>query len=190
MVKTFVRIPKSGSTSYTASLSQTNINYDKRHLTIKQLLENGSNQKFYCFVRDPLEQYISMYYYAKNLDPSPDQPMIDAFLEHIEVIKHCRSLTDYLLNAPHNAFLGKYLSGVNPNELICIGRTDKFEESLNLISKIVGIPVFNVWLKKNSYTVEDLSFGIVDKFMSNNELEYELYLKSLEHYNKLKNIYL
>lgn len=194
VVKTFIRIPKSGSTSFAASLSRAIPNYDPRHLTVKDILADGQERKFYCFVRDPLQQYISMYYYAKNLPTSPisddKYKIMDAFMEHINVVQQTKSLSDYLMHAPQNAFLGKYLSGLDPSELACVGRLDRFDESLVLISKIVGIPVVNTWLKKGSYTAEDLSFGIVDKFMSNNELEYGLYRKSLEHYDKLKNIHL
>lgn len=192
MVKTFIRIPKSGSTSILASVINTDAKYKKDHLTVAQMLSDGEHHSFYAIARDPLSQYTSMYYYAKdfverNLDFSDTpQPMLYAFLEHMKVIRQTTSLEEYLLNAPTNAFLGKYLSGMSPYDLLCVGLFDRFDESLKVIENVTGIPMSPVHLKKNDYTPDPVSSDVLAKFMSNNELEYELYRQCVDYFNKLR----
>jgi len=192
MVKTFIRIPKSGSTSIIASLAMTDAKYQRDHLTVAQMLSDGEHHSFYAIARDPLSQYTSMYYYAKgfverNLDFSDTpQPMLYAFLEHMKVIRQTTSLEEYLLNAPNNAFLGKYLSGMSPYDLLCVGLFDRFDESLELINKITGITMYPAHLKKNDYTPDPVSGDVLARFMSNNELEYDLYRQCVDYFNKLR----
>lgn len=192
MVKTFIRIPKSGSTSILASVINTDAKYKREHLTVAQMLEDGEQHEFYAIARDPLSQYTSMYYYAKdfverNLDFSDTpQPMLYAFLEHMKVIRQTNCLEEYLLNAPTNAFLGKYLSGMSPYDLLCVGLFDRFDESLKVIENVTGITMYPVHLKKNDYTPDPVSSDVLAKFMSNNELEYELYMQCVDYFNKLR----
>ena len=199
MVNTFIRIPKSGSTSLMAAIAQVTPNFDNRHLTVKQILEDGQEHSFYCIIRDPLQQYVSTYYYAKgfveqNLDFSDTpQPMLEAFLEHMQVIRQTTSLEEYLLNAPNNDFLGKYLSRLDPSELLCIGHVDQMYETRALFNKVIGLPIVPLWLKKGPmrqngpYTVEK---SVKDRFISNNELEYHLYNKSLYLFDQFLKNYL
>jgi hypothetical protein len=192
MVKSFIRIPKSGSTSIIASLANTDAKYKKHHLTVEQMLADGEQHEFYTIARDPLSQYTSMYYYAKgfvkqNLDFSnTPQPMIYAFLDHMKVIRQTTSLEEYLLNAPTNAFLGKYLSGMSPYDLLCVGLLDRFDESLKIIKNVTGITINPVHVKKNNYTPGPVSSDVLAKFILNNELEYELYRQCVDYFNKLK----
>ena len=189
---TFIRIPKSGSTSLMVSIGASDPNFNHRHRTVKEILQDGKDHKFYTMVRDPLEQYCSMYYYAKDMIglDIKENPMMEAFIDHVEAVKKYPDLEEYLLHAPPNAFLEKYLSGLNPEELVCVGRLDRFEESLELITKIIGIPTLNVWLKRNykniPYTVSESTKSI---FIKNNEHEYMLYNKSLLYFNKLRNYF-
>jgi hypothetical protein len=192
MVKTFIRIPKSGSTSIMASLAQTDAKYKRDHLTVAQMSSDGEQHEFYAIARDPLSQYTSMYYYAKgfveqNLDFSDTpQPMLYAFIEHMKVIRQTTSLEEYLLNAPNNAFLGKYLSGMSPYDLLCVGLFDRFDESLKVIENVTGITMYPVHLKKNDYTPDTVSGDVLARFMSNNELEYDLYRQCVDYFNKLR----
>ena len=196
VVKTFIRIPKSGSTSIIASISQANVRYSRDHLTASEILADGDKHEFYAIARDPLKQYISMYYYAKgfveqNLDFSDTpQPMLYAFLEHMSVVRQTTCLEEYLLNAPRNDFLGKYLSGISPYDLLCVGRLDRFDESIKMIEKVTGITMYPAFLKKNNYVPEKISDSAIAKFMSNNEFEYDLYGQCLDHYDNLKKLLL
>lgn len=201
VVNTFVRIPKSGSTSFVEALYKIDPEYDGRHLTIDELVQTypDKDHRFYYFIRDPLEQYTSMYYFLKGtvekqgaLPPfsSKAGELRNSVYEHHKAIRDSSCLGEYLINAPRNTFLGKYLSNMEPKDLLCVGRLDRFEESLSLISKIVGVNAENVWLNKNLYTADVLPKDVIDIFMSNNALEYELYAKSLEHYDRLVKNYL
>lgn len=193
MVKTFIRIPKSGSTSIIAAINQIDPNHDNRHLTVSEIRQDGQEHLFYTMIRDPLQQYVSTYYYAKmfveqNLDfANTPQPMLQPFLEHMSIIRQTTCLEEYLLIGPSNAFLGKYLFGLDPKELICVGYLEDMDTSRRLLNEIVGLPILPVWLKKGPvdgpYTVAD---SVVNEFKEKNFLEYELFESALEHFHFLK----
>jgi len=200
----FIRIPKSGSTSIMASIAKINFaqhtpNFEMRHLTVEEIKKDGQEHNFYTVIRNPLQQYISMYYQAKgfveqNLDFSDTpQPMLEAFIDHMKVVRETDSLEEYLLNAPQNAFLGKYLSGMSPTDLACVGHIDFMDETRYLFNKVVGLPVVPVWLKRNPLREKDIyevASSVGFKFSMRNELEYDLYTQAWHHFNNLKNIYL
>jgi len=192
---TFIRIPKSGSTSVMASISKISDNYEKRHLTVKEILLDGQEHKFFTMIRNPIQQSVSMYYQSKtyvdqNLDYSDTpQPMLPPFIEHMNVIRQTDGLEEYLLSAPTNAFLGKYLSGMDPLDLAVVGHVDFMEKTRALFNASMGFSVNPFWLKKNPLREKDfygVSHATTLKFKSRNELEYSLYYKSLDVFNDAK----
>lgn len=192
---TFIRIPKSGSTSMMASISQVYPYSDNRHLTVSEILEDGKDHKFYTVIRDPLQQYCSMYYFLKNREDevyNPDNFMLIPFVEHMDIIKQTNSLNEYLVNCPENAFLGKYLSGISPLNLESIGHLDHMDDTRKIFNIMLKLPIAPVWLKKNPcvngrYFVEK---NIIIKFLKRNELEYDLYRQGYEYFNNLRKSYL
>lgn len=199
---TFLRIPKSGTTTIVESINKKYGDFPIKHATVDQLLEMQQGLQFFTMIRDPLQQYCSMYYHYKAMIDDPEypanlynargNPKYDP--DQLESVLKSNTLEEYLLNSPQNAFLGKFLCGLSPYSLICVGHVDHMDDTYKLFNKILDLPITPGWLRRNPnrkdnnpYTVDN---SILEQFKKRNEVEYDLYAQSYEHFNKLRERYL
>jgi hypothetical protein len=197
----FVRIPKTGSTTLLQSLKGLTEHpcIETQHQTIATMELHGHAHEYFTIVRDPLQQYISCYYFVKNsMNKRTVYRPLDApdlgfgpLGGHQLAIASTNGLAEYLLNAPIDDFTSKYLSGTLPADMVVVGEVTEMGASLALISAVTGISTHLAWENRNPARQATLQPYYVDPavvaaFKVRNAGEYELYAKGVEHFNALK----
>lgn len=196
----FVKIPKTGTQTIEDSLRPVFVEnpcLTSMHLTVEQFSSHGHAHDFITMVRDPLQQYISAYYYTKNkmnaaaigAPPTDGRPRV--LREHRLVISATASLEEYLLNAPVDDFLVKYTAGTTMDDFIFVGETNHMDESLALLTAVTGIPTHSEWANRNPKRPMTLQpywvpADVEAAFKARNAGEYEVYAKGVERFESLK----
>lgn len=194
----FVKIPKTGTQTVEASLDhKANPCLLRAHLTVADFAKHKHGHDFMTMVRDPLQLYISAFYYIKNKKhaeksghkPSDGRPRV--LQHHGKVIDAVATLEEYLLNAPANDFLSLYTAGTQLSDFIFVGETNHMDESLALLGKILGVTTKHLWKNKNPKRPNTLqpywvSADVATAFKARNSGEYEVYAKGMERFDALK----
>lgn len=196
-----IRIPKSGSTTIANNLDQIRNQHpclSRVHFSTAYFEGHGHSHDYIGMVRDPIQQYISAYYYIKNIRAQnvvAEGNRKNVLPELAAVVDATNSLNDYLLNAPINDFAVRYFGVIQPSDFFFIGTVNEMEASLAVLGAMAGFSPINVWSNKNPARPQTLQpywvpNDIAQQFMARNELEYEMYFKGLEKFNQLKGQYL
>lgn len=128
----------------------------------------NENVRAITFLRDPLSQRISMYYYAKK----QGHPFINGFTLH-----------DYLMEDKNFISNTLYCNEKNYKEIIdsyfFVGVLEKFDVSIEKLLRKIGIkskyklPKLNV--NRKSEGMRGLGEVEIEKFRKNNQLDYMIY---------------
>lgn len=119
----------------------------------------------FTFLREPLDFFISFYYYSKNVGrmESTLQEFIDRNRNLLAYYLGCDEIDDF------RDVLDKYFF---------IGVTENLQNSMNKLAKMVNkselrVPVFNKSEKDEQISLLTQEFKV--KFKKDNELDYEIY---------------
>jgi hypothetical protein len=201
-----IRVPKCGSTTLAHSLRPLFKSDDypclaPTHNTVGLFLSHDHPHDFVSMVRDPLQLYCSAYYYVRNVAAQGGfydnlvQGLRKVVLEEHTKIALDTTLEEYLVSAPENDFMTVFFEGIEPKDFLFLGEVNQMQTSLDLFTRITGIPTNYEWANKNPNRPETLQPywadpSVVSVFKKRNEQEYEVYAKSIEHFNHLKSTWL
>lgn len=209
----FVHVPKTGGLSLSQHLSDKGIGWCGKHKSLDTLMHHPHDHFYITFVRNPLQTYISFYYFVtrhkinlyKHHTP---QDMANMHLiwgengglkEDENPDLHVRGepqvdLYEFLENCLPNQMFGYYYAPYGPEEIEFVGYTREMEKSYALLNKITDLDAPKEWININpnkdmnkSYRVD---YPTMNKFIKRNELDYEMYFRGLERYEKLCKEYL
>lgn len=195
-----IRVPKSGSSTIMHSIGGLDDSRPcviREHETVDYFNLHGHSHDFITTVRDPLQQYVSCYYYVRNVHnrfvfENPLEPFANpgSLFQH-RLVALDTSLNDYLMAAPSNDFAAKFFCGAYPSDFAVIGETNQMDATLAVITAVTGISTTPTWMNKNPARPATLQPYYVDPavaaaFKIRNAGEYDLYYKGLEHFNALK----
>lgn len=139
-----------------------------------ELLKNDKI-KVFTFIREPLDFYVSFYYYSKNQGRLNNISLVD-FLESN------RDLLAYYLPCDEDNYkevLDRYFF---------IGITEHMQSSFDKLAEILNkrkmkVPFSNKSEKDSQISI--LSKEYIKSFKKKNKLDYKIYKYCLNHFNKL-----
>lgn len=153
----------------------------------------SSNNYYICFLRDPVEQFISQYYYSANLSEFPEikdkvskAKNLEAFIKS-DLIKYSTNTQTYFIShasdrTEFNSDVKSFIQPCNKNmtdNFHFIGLTEYFDESLILLQEKLNWkkPLFYNRLKvgKQRPKQQELSIDLINKIKELNFADIELY---------------
>lgn len=202
-----VKVPKTGTTTVVFGYqdlwkSEEHPCLSSAHWTISMWGERHGDHShdFFTWVRDPLQMYCSSYYFLKNrihriehASKSVEEDKHPLY-EHSLMLQDITSLEEYLLEAPANDFMPKYFGGSDLKDYVFVGKTEEMSTSLQIFTKITGLPIKDEWRNKNPKRPETLQpyyvpADVAAKFKKRNYQEYEAHAKGLELFEAFKRRY-
>jgi len=198
-----VRIPKTGTVSLLTGMLPLMVSdqypcVTNLHKTTDYFNRHPHDHDFITMVRDPLQQYISCYYFLKN------RAHIAETGRHIHVdgrdgtlrtqrkaVEASTSLEDYLSNTVVGDFAERYFGKVAPESFMFVGETNQMEASIAVLSKMLNMPMQVHWENRNPKRPTTLqpyyvAPSVAAAFKARNASEYDLYERSVAHFNTLK----
>lgn len=208
----FIHVPKTGGLGLAEHWKSQGTTWCGKHQSLDTLMKHEHDHTYITFVRDPLQTYTSFYHFVTrhgiNLykhhtpqdmsnmhliwgehgglqeDGNPDMPVRG---------KPQTKLNEFLENCEPNQMFGYYFAPHGPEEIDFVGHTKEMDKSYDLLAATIGIIAPKRWtnINPNKKVNEDYMVNIdIDAFKKRNELDYEMYYRGLERYNKLCKEYL
>ena len=160
--------------------------------------------QYIAFFRNPIDQYLSLYYYIRILDEYPDVKQRVALKENLErYIKSDLCLythnmqTYFLCEAPNRAsflseperMLAQAKNNLNEHIIFC-GIIEHYDESLIILKEILGWKKLPLYTKhkvnKNRPKLEEHDEIIIKKINELNKYDNELYSLAYEKFIEVK----
>jgi hypothetical protein len=160
--------------------------------------------RYVTFFRNPIDQFLSQYYYILNLDEYPDVKHIVSLTENLEqyinsdLCKYASNMQTYFLCDAHgrNSFLNNaeaMLSQAQENlkqDVIFCGIFEHFDESLIILKEILGWKKLPLYTKhkvnKNRPKLEEHDDSIIQQINELNKYDKELYSLAYEKFKEVK----
>lgn len=203
----FIHVPKTGGLGLAQHWKSQGITWCGKHQSLDTLIKHEHDHTYITFVRDPLQTYISFYYFVtrhrinlyKHHTPQDMANMHLIWGEHGGIQedgnpdmhvggKVKASLNEFLENCEPNQMFGYYFSPHGPEEIDFVGYTKEMDKSYDLLAATTGIVAPKKWTNINPNKKIDEEYMVnidLDAFKKRNELDYEMYYRGLERYNKL-----
>jgi len=208
----FIHVPKTGGLGLAEYWRSQGTVWCGKHQTLGTLMKHEHEHTYITFVRDPLQTYISFYYFVtrhhinlyKHHTPQDMPNMHLIWGEHgglqedgnpdMHVKGNAKvSLNEFLENCEPNQMFGHFFAPHGPEAIDFVGYTKEMDKSYDLLAKTTGIIAPKRWINinPNKKLNEDYVVNIeIDAFKKRNELDYEMYHRGIERYNKLCKEYL
>lgn len=139
-------------------------------------------KQFIMFLRDPFDIIVSRYFYMKMKEKD------EKLLRDGKTFKIIGNVNEYLQNELNNPYYSPNILNYLPKQttidnykevirsyFIFIGFFDKYQESINKLSNILGFPNIKATLINKSDYFDTVDPGLRSQFISTHALEYEVY---------------
>ena len=160
------------------------------------------NFKYIAFFRNPVEQYLSQYYYITSLDEYPDikemsskRGNIDEFV-YSDLLLYTQDTQTYFLTEAESrsVFQGNLtlmsetaIENLKKSFIFC-GITDRFDESVIILKELLGWKKLPYYIKKkvNKHrpSIKQHKAETIARIQELNKLDFKLYNKALEIFNE------
>lgn len=167
-------------------------------------LLHDNEPKYVAFFRNPVEQFISQYYYAISLNEYPEiKKMVmkrGNIIQYMEsdLLKYSKNIQTYFLSeAPNRDYfinnqqemLNQAVKNINQSFRF-FGIVEHYDESLIILKEILGWKKLPLYTKhkvnKNRPKVEELDNSIIQQINELNKYDNELYSLAYEKFIEVK----
>lgn len=151
--------------------------------------KHNHNHLFYTQVRDPYDVAASLYFHIGRTGGNSigSNKKFNALIADM-IYKECLSVDEFLQYLPSNSMYAHYYDKLSPKEFDCVGFSEDMESSVKLLKHITGIEIVSFTNNINPIKPIGEPYKLNysrEKFMRDNEFEYQLYFEGVERFNEL-----
>lgn len=167
-------------------------------------LLHDTEPKYIAFFRNPVEQYLSQYYYAVNLNEYPEIKIMVAkcgnIIQYMEsdLLKFSKNMQTYFISEAsnrdyfvnhQNEMLSQAVKNINQSFKFC-GIVEHYDESLIILKEILRWKKLPLYTKhkvnKNRPKLKEHDNSIIQQINELNKYDNELYRLAYEKFNEVK----